>query len=116
MSSSGAEAGVKGDQTVVESGRTGCGGDADDSLGSGTDRGQGGHVHDIDRDGLIRWEDNIAHLTLGTDRIAPLAYAPGLEPYHPIMGMIREPGGHLQREREKERSHKPCRNILYTFR
>ena len=33
----------------------------------------------------------------------PLAYAPGLEPQHPTMSMIQGHGGHLDRERERER-------------
>ena len=38
MSGGGAEAGVKGDQAVVESGQTGCVGYADGGSGRGTER------------------------------------------------------------------------------
>ena len=52
-----------------------------------------------ERGGLSWWEDNIAHVTLGTDPNAPLAYAPGLELHHPIMSMLGEYRGRLERER-----------------
>ena len=39
MSDGGAEAGVKGDQAVVGSGRIECGGDTDGGSGGRTDRG-----------------------------------------------------------------------------
>ena len=76
---------------MVRSGRTGCGGDVDGILGGRTDRGGGG-----DRDRLSRLEDNVAHVTLGTDPNAPLAYAMGLEIHHPIMSTLRDPGFGLE--------------------
>ena len=44
---------------------------------------------------LSRLEDNVAHVTLGTDPNAPLAYSMGLEIHHPIMSMLRDPGVRL---------------------
>ena len=55
---------------MVRLGRTECGGDVDDILGGGMDRGRGGS-----RDILIRLEDNVEQVTLGTEPNAPLAYA-----------------------------------------
>ena len=46
VSSGSAEAGVKGVQAVVESGRTGCGGYSNRVLGGVTDRGRGGYRRD----------------------------------------------------------------------
>ena len=37
---------------------------------------------DRDRDRLSRWEDNVAHVTLGTDHNAPLDHDTGLEHHH----------------------------------
>ena len=98
MSSGGAEDGVEGDQSVVGAGRIGCGGDADGGPGGGADRGGGGDGWDGDGDRIIWWEDNVAQVTLGTDPNDPLAYAPGLEHHHPIMSMIGDPGGKLERD------------------
>ena len=44
---------------------------------------------------LIKWEDNVANITLGTEHNASLAYAPGLEPHHPIMSTLGAHGGQL---------------------
>ena len=95
MSGSGAEAGVGGGQAVVGSGRSGFGGDVDGGSGGGTGGGWGGYLRDGDRDELNRWEDDVAHITLGTEPNAPLAYAPVLELRHPIMSMLGDPGGWL---------------------
>ena len=38
----------------------------------------------------------VTNLTLGAEHNATLAYAPGLEPHHPIMSNIGEPGGWLE--------------------
>ena len=54
-------------------------------LGGGTGRGGGGDGQDGDGDGLSRWEDNVAHVTLGMEPNAPLAYDPELEHHHLIM-------------------------------
>ena len=54
MSVSGAEARFKGDQAVVGAGLSGCGGDADGGLRSGSDGGIGGDGHNLDGDGLSR--------------------------------------------------------------
>ena len=74
VSGGGAEAGVKGDQAVVGAGLIVCGGDADGGSGVGTDGRVGGDEQDGDGDGLSRWEDNVAHVTLGTETNDPLAY------------------------------------------
>ena len=58
-----------------------------------------GYRQDGDKDGLSRWEDNLAHATLGMDPNDPLAYAPGLELHQPIMSTIGETRGRLERER-----------------
>ena len=97
MSGGVADAGVKGDQAVVLAGRIGCGGDADVVLGGITD-GRGGDVREGDGDGLSRWEDNVAHVTLVTEPNGPFAYAPGLENHHLIMSMLGDLGGRLDRE------------------
>ena len=61
---------------LLGSGRTVFGGDADSRLGGGTDGGVEGDGRDRDGDGLSRWEDNVAHITLGTDHNSFLVYAP----------------------------------------
>ena len=61
------------------------------------DGGGGGDGRDGDEDGLSRWEDNVAHVTLGIDPNSPLAYALELELHHLIMSMLGEQGGQLQR-------------------
>ena len=78
---------------MVGAGRFGCGGDADGGPGGVTDVGGGVDGRDGDGDGISRWEDNVAQVTLGTEPNAPLAYDPGLEHHHPIMSTLREPGG-----------------------
>ena len=54
---------------------------------------------DGDGYGISWWEDNTAHITLGTDPNAPLAYDSGLELHHPIMSTLGGNGGQLERER-----------------
>ena len=57
VSRSGAQAGVKGGQAVVRSGRTGFGGDVYDGSGAGTDRrgvGDGRYGYG-DGDGFYQW-------------------------------------------------------------
>ena len=78
MSGGGSEAGVKGGQAVVGSGRTRFGRDADGGLGGGKGGGVGGDKRDRDVDKLSQWEDNISNINLGLDPNAPLAYAPVL--------------------------------------
>ena len=46
------------------------------------------------------WEDNIAHVTLGTEPNDPLAYALVLELHHPTMSKLGDTGGRLERDRE----------------
>ena len=50
---------------------------------------------EVTTDGFI-----VTNVTLGTEPNAPLAYATGLEPHHPIMSKLGEPGGPLERERD----------------
>ena len=76
MSGGRADSGVKVDQAVVGSVRTGCRGDADSGLGGETDVGGGGYGQE--GDGLSLWEYNVAHITLGMDHNTPHAYAPVL--------------------------------------
>ena len=101
MSGGGAEAGVKGVQAVVVAGHNLFGGDADGGLGGGTDRGGAGYKQDGYRDGLSRWEDNIAHINLGTEPNDPLAYALVLELHHPIITKVGEHKFRLERNRER---------------
>ena len=97
VSGGGSEAGVEGSQLVVVAGRTGYGGDVDGGWGGVTDGagGEGGRYRNGDRYGLSRWEDNVAHLTLGTEPNSPLDYALGLEHHHMITSMFGEHGGRL---------------------
>ena len=67
---------------MVGAGRTGFGGDADGRSRGGTVGGVGVDGQDRDGDTLSWWEDNIAHVTLGTDTNDTLAYALGLELHH----------------------------------
>ena len=99
MSGGVVEAGATGFQALVGAGRTRFGGDADRVSGGLTDGGGGGERQDGDRDGFNQWEDNAAHVTLGKDTSALLAYALILELRHSIMGKLRETGGRLERER-----------------
>ena len=85
---------------VVVAGRIRCGGGTDGGLGCLMDVGVGGYGRDRDRDVLRRWEDNLAHVTLGTEPNAPLAYAPVLENHHPVVIILGDPGGRLERKRE----------------
>ena len=55
VSGGGADARVKGDHTVVRSGRVGCGGDAGGESGGGTDGGGGGDGRDRDIGRLSWW-------------------------------------------------------------
>ena len=83
MSGGGEASGVTGVQSVVVSGRPGLGEDADGVLGCRM--GGGGGVYGWDGDGerqIIRWEDTVANIIVGTDPNAPLAYAPGLDLQH----------------------------------
>ena len=49
-------------------------------------------------------EDNVANVTLGTEPNSPLAFALGLEYHHPIMSTLGDPGGRLERERERDKA------------
>ena len=59
VSSGGAENGDKDTQAVTRTGRSGCGRDADNGLGGGTDGGGGGEIQDRYGDRLNRWGDNV---------------------------------------------------------
>ena len=78
VSVSGSGAGMKGGQAVVGAGRTGFGGDANRGLGGGTDKWGGGYGQDRDQDGdrFNQWQDNAAHMNLGTETNDTLDYAP----------------------------------------
>ena len=58
------------------------------NCGSGGRLDIGGGGYGQDRDGLIPWEDNVAHVTLGTDPIYLHAYNLGLETHYPIMSNL----------------------------
>ena len=83
-------------------GKTGFGGDVDSGLGGVTDGGGGGYRRDRYEEKLNWWEDNVAHVTLGTETNAPLIYDPVLELHHTIMSKIGDTGYWLEREREIE--------------
>ena len=84
--------GVMGRQYVVGSVRLGLGGDADGGLGSGTGGvGGGDRQYGNGYGQLIRWEDTVANVFLGTEPNPHIAYNPGLELHHLIMSML---GGH----------------------
>ena len=84
----------------MRSGRNRFGGYIDGVSGGGTDGGGGRDIRDRDGEVLSRWEDNVAHVTVGTEINAPLTYALVLELRHPIMSTLGEPGTRLERERE----------------
>ena len=58
----------------------------------------GGYGRDRYRDGISRWEDNVAHLTLWMESNAPLAYAPVLELHHLITSTLGDLRVRLERE------------------
>ena len=109
VSCSGAEASIKGGQLVVGSWQTGFVGDADGGLGGGTDRGGWWERRDNDSnvDELSWWEDNVSHLTVGTDpnTNTPLAYAPVLALHHLITIMLGEHGSRLDRYKDIYRNN-----------
>ena len=79
--------------------RLGIGGDADGGSEGVTVRGEGRDWRDGDRDGkIIRWEDTVANVILGTESNDPLAYDPGLELHHLIMSVLGGSGGQLERD------------------
>ena len=99
MSGGGAEDEVKGGQLVVGEVQNGFGGDADDGFGGEAGGGGGGDGQDGYREILIRWVDNVACVTLGTDPNDPLEYDLGLELHQPIMSTLGEPGKRLETDR-----------------
>ena len=99
LSGGGEEAGVKGFQAVVGELRLGIGGDVDGGSVGGTDGGRGVDIQDQYRDGLNRWEDNVANVILGMEHNAPLAYTPLLELHHPIICTLGGNRGRLDRDR-----------------
>ena len=86
---------------MVGTGRFEFGGDADDGSVGGTERGGGRDGRDGDGDRqLIKWEDNIEKITLGTEPNDPLTYDPGLEPHHPVMSTLGAHECQLEIKRE----------------
>ena len=79
-------------------GHGGHGRDADSVLGGGTDRGGGVLIWDRDRDRLSQWEDNVENITLGTKPNAFLEYAPVLLRHHPIIIILEDLVGQLERD------------------
>ena len=65
-------------------------------------RGGGGDGRYSYCDGINWWEDTVANVILRMEPNHPLAYTPGLELHHPIMSTLRDPGGRLERERERD--------------
>ena len=81
-------------------GRIGCGVVSDDSLGGRKNGGGGGYGQDRVGCGLIWWEDNVAHVTLGMNNNTLLAYSLGLELHHLIMSMLINTRGNLEKNRD----------------
>ena len=96
MYGGGTGTGTKGVQSVVVAGRGGYVVDVDVGTGCGTNVGGVGYGWDGDGDRPSRWEDNVAHVTVGTEPNNPLAYAPGLQYHHPIRSSPGGPGGQLE--------------------
>ena len=102
MSGGGEASGVTGGQYVVETGRIGLGGDEYSGSGCGTGGGGGGDIRNGDEDGrLIRWEDTLEDLILGTEPTYHLDYAPRLKLHHLIISMLGGHGGRLDRNIER---------------
>ena len=80
---------------MAGAGHNGFGGDEDYRSGGITDRRGRGYGQDRNGVGLNRSEDNVAHITLGTESNAPLAYGPRLELNHPIMSKLGDPRARL---------------------
>ena len=100
MSDIEAEARSKGGNVVVGTGRFGFGGNADGGPGGGTYGWRGGYRLDGDDNGrLIKREDTVEKITLGTEHNDHLAYDTGLELHHPIMSTLGAHKGQLERER-----------------
>ena len=97
MSRGGADTGAKGIQSVVVTGQGVCGRDEDEGLGGRTDGRGGGYGWEGEKDGLNWWEDNVANINVGTEPNAPIDYAPKLEHHHPIMSMLGDHRGRLER-------------------
>ena len=96
------EAGSKGGNKMVGTGRFGIGGVVDGVPGGGTDIGGGGDGRERDSNGrLIKWDDAVTIITLGTELKDPLAYDPGLELHHTSMSTLGDHGEQLERERER---------------
>ena len=101
MSVGDTEAEAKGGKELVGTGWFGYGGYADSSPAGGTAGGGGGDGCDGDKYGrLIKWEGNVANITLGTDTNAPIAYASGLDLYHLIMHTLGVHRGQFLRLRD----------------
>ena len=63
--------------------------------GGGGDRQEGYRYGDGQ---IIRWQDIVANLILGTEPNDLFAYAPRLELHHPIMSMLGGHRGRVERE------------------
>ena len=92
------ETGAKGVQEVVVTGKGGCGRDTDCGSGGRTDGGGIVYIWDGDGDIISRWEDNVVNITLGMETNSPLDYAMGLEHHHPIISMLGDLEGQLDRD------------------
>ena len=100
MSGRGEASGVTDVQGVVVSRRPGLVEDTDDGSGGGTGVGEGGDRQDEYRDTqIMRWEDTLANVILGTEPNSTLDYDLGLQLHHPIMSMLGGHRGRLERER-----------------
>ena len=94
------EAGTKGGNEMVVTGRFGFGGDADGGLRGGTERKEGGYRQERDVNGrLINCEDTVAKISLRTKPNATFDYALGLEIHHPIISTIGAHRNQLERKR-----------------
>ena len=88
----------KGVQEVVVTKQGGCGREEDNWSGGGIDGSIGVCIWDGEGYIISWWEDNVANITLGTETHAPLDYDPGLEHHLPIISMIGELEGQLERD------------------
>ena len=94
----GVETEAKGVQEVVVTEHDGFGREEDNWSGGGIDGSIGVYIWDGDGERISWREDNVANINLGTETNAPLEYAPGLEHRHPIISMLGELEGQLDRD------------------
>ena len=69
----------------------------DSALRGGSYIGGGGDGRD--EYGFSRWNDNLAHVTLGAEPTNLLAYDPVLKLHQQIMSTLGDPRGRLEKER-----------------